>query len=282
MVFAMLTGCSDRPQSDLTSNEDSPDGGILVLSDSLKQHLLKQDSLSNELVQKVDSLTINLNSASNDIKVLKDKEQTLSLLKDILPLAVGVIALIVAICVAVRISNRISKMNGTIQKLESENKRSQEEKQSSVNNYRSQNMSKNQNEEISCLKSEITRLRNEIESLKKANTPVATYKKVESFQTKTLYAGKNSKKYFINPTDVKQETSVFKITLKSQNQGEFDIISIDKIRQRNDFELVVDFQGDNCLLNEAKRCETIQPGLCVKRPDGFWEVISKLKIKISK
>lgn len=280
MVFAVLAGCSGESQSDLANIEDS-NASIYVLSDSLKQHLQMQDSLSNELVLKVDSLTISLNQATNEITALKKKEKD-NLLKDILPLAIGVIALIVAICVAVCIGKRVSKMNGKILKLESENKRSKEENRSSVNNYRPQNMSKSQNEEISWLKSELTRLRNDIENPKKTNTPVVTYMKVESFQTKTLYAGKNSNQYFINPTDIIQETSVFKIKLISQDKGEFDIISIDKIKQRNDFEPVVDFQGNNCLLNEANKSETIQPGLCLKRPDGLWEVVSKLKIKISK
>lgn len=97
--------------------------------------------------------------------------------------------------------------------------------------------------------------------------------------SKHLYANSNSEEYFTTVLETKQDTCVYVIDLESETTGEFEIISIDKIKQRNGWERIVKYSG-NCMLNEAKGFKTIQPGLCQKHSDGIWKVTRNLEIKI--
>ncbi len=96
-----------------------------------------------------------------------------------------------------------------------------------------------------------------------------------------LYAKINSNKYFPEVKSSKEETCVFVITLKSETEGEFEIISLEKIKQRNGWEPVVDYSG-KCTINEAKHFSVDHKGRCIKMTNGMWMVIDNLKITLSK
>lgn len=96
------------------------------------------------------------------------------------------------------------------------------------------------------------------------------------------YTSINSGRYFMDVSDYKKETSVFRIEFKNQFEGEFDIISLDKIKSRNDWQDVVEYTG-NCIMADAGNCEVVSKGICKKiSNDNAWEVTRKLNIKISK
>ena len=97
------------------------------------------------------------------------------------------------------------------------------------------------------------------------------------------YANTNSKNYFLDISDTKQEASVYQIKFQSDTTGLFDIISLDKIKSRNDWQDVIEAQGD-CLMQEANRYERLEYGACkkVESSSPTWEVTKKLKIRIHK
>ena len=95
-----------------------------------------------------------------------------------------------------------------------------------------------------------------------------------------MYANTNSEEFFTSVVETKQETCVFDIYLSSQTIGEFDLISLDKIKQRNNWDRVVECKGD-CTIEEANTFKTEQKGKC-ELSDGTWKVVEKLKITISR
>ena len=99
--------------------------------------------------------------------------------------------------------------------------------------------------------------------------------------TKIGYANINSGVYFMELFDYKQETCVFTINFKGEDRGEFDIISLDKLKSRNGWQEVVEATG-NCTLAEANEFTRLDCGKCRKIDSNVWEVTQKLKIKIRK
>lgn len=98
---------------------------------------------------------------------------------------------------------------------------------------------------------------------------------------KVLYANPNSNEYFTNVVETKQDTCVYVINLESETKGTFDIISIEKIKQRNGWDSVINYDGD-CTINEATRYKRNSPGTCEKVSDDKWKVVERLNITILK
>ena len=90
----VLFGCNNNH----TTNEEHREDNIELLSDSLKEHIRKQNSLSQELVLKVDTLTQELNAAKDDIAKLQaaESKKTIDFWNG-LSLLLGIIAFIAAI-----------------------------------------------------------------------------------------------------------------------------------------------------------------------------------------
>ena len=64
-----MTGCDKNQSTQPNLNESN----VEMLSDTIKQQLVKQDSLSKDLLHQVDTLTTELNSAKAEIEQLKNK-----------------------------------------------------------------------------------------------------------------------------------------------------------------------------------------------------------------
>ena len=99
---------------------------------------------------------------------------------------------------------------------------------------------------------------------------------------RTGYAKVNSSKYFVEIFNSQQEDCVYKINFINKEEGEFDIISLGKIKTINDLKEVLDLTPDSCLLNEASRHEVVDKGQCKKIDGNTWEVTKKLVIKVFK
>lgn len=114
-------------------------------------------------------------------------------------------------------------------------------------------------------------------------TPPSTPPKPEQPKfSKEGYAKLNSGAFFLEILDSNQEGCVFHINFKSENKGEFDIISLDKIKSRNGWQEVVETTG-NCTMEDATSYKVEDKGICEKLSDGkTWEMKRKLRIKISK
>jgi hypothetical protein len=115
--------------------------------------------------------------------------------------------------------------------------------------------------------------------------PTKTNNKDESKEyqmpSKVGYANINNKTYFMEVLNSIKETCVYKITFKTQDSGNFDLISLDKIKYRNGWDEVIDYEGD-CSMEEASSYTLIEPGIIKKLEEGIWEVTKKLKIRVSK
>lgn len=96
----------------------------------------------------------------------------------------------------------------------------------------------------------------------------------------TEYAMHTKTDIFGDVAPSRQEGSLYVITSTQEGKGEFDIISLAKLKNQDGWDKVVDCSGD-CRLADATRYEVESPGLCEK-VDGGWKVTGKLKIKIFK
>lgn len=95
------------------------------------------------------------------------------------------------------------------------------------------------------------------------------------------YTEINKSKYFMEVFNTKKETCVYKISFRSSDSGYFDLISLDKIKSRNGWDDVIDYEGD-CSMEEAKSYIRLDYGEVEKYDDSVWEVTKKLKIRVTK
>lgn len=285
----VMAGC-DNSQS---VQQDHNVSNIEMLSDSLKHQLVKQDSLSKELLHQVDTLTTELNSAKAEIEQLKvsvEQKENQGLLWTILPMIIGSLALIIAIIVGICTRHDVEKedvksvLNDHLRKI---GLLDLKERVQSLMTNRSQQKGGYQVslDDINALQERIKILEGKVADVKhitSAPSPTKTnISQDKASISKHLYANSNSKEYFTNVLESKQDTCVYVINLKSETTGEFDIISIEKIKQRNGWDSVIEYTGD-CTINEAKSFKTNELGKCEKVSDGTWKVVEKLKITISK
>lgn len=143
-------------------------------------------------------------------------------------------------------------------------------------------------DDIINLQNKITDLESQLKDVLKSVSKLAST--VSKISTKSavvvpmqnhLYAKLNSDNYFTEVKSSKEETCVFDITLKSETEGEFEIISLDKIKQRDRWDSVVEYTG-NCTITDAQRFVVNHKGRCIKLPNEMWMVVEKLKITLSK
>jgi hypothetical protein len=80
--------------------------------------------------------------------------------------------------------------------------------------------------------------------------------------------------------DSNQEGCVFKITFTSPTSGRFNIISLDKIQSRNDWQKKVECIGDS--IREASDFSLVEEGICEKIDKDTWIVTKPLKIRLKK
>ena len=93
------------------------------------------------------------------------------------------------------------------------------------------------------------------------------------------YANINSGNIFTKIFDSAQESCVFSIKFKSATKGEFNIISLDKIKSRNMWQEIVEYTGS---IEDATSFKVEDYGICEKYDDVTWQVTKKLKIKLQK
>lgn len=284
-LLMVMAGCDNNQPTQPDSNVSN----IEMLSGSIKQQLVKQDSLSKELLHQVDILTTELNSAKSEIEQLRanvEQKETQGFLWNILPLIIGCLALIIAIIVGVCTRHDVEKDD--VRSIFNEHMRNiglsdvKRNVQLLMNNRNQQKVSNNVSiDDIVALEQRIKTLESKIANVGRPPVLPTPKNPDEPHMGKHLYANSNSKEYFTNVLETKQDTCVYVIDLNSATKGEFDIISIEKIKQRNGWDSVIEYTGD-CTINEAKSFKTNKRGKCEKVSDGTWKVIEKLKITISK
>ena len=97
---------------------------------------------------------------------------------------------------------------------------------------------------------------------------------------KVGYAKNDTGTYFTTIYESNQEGCVFKISFMSPTKGRFNIISLDKIQSRNDWQQKIECSGIS--IKEASDFRIEEEGLCEKIEENTWQVTKPLKIRLLK
>lgn len=294
IIFA-ISSC-DILDEDNSTKEEKEVTTIIELPDSVKQKIVAQDSLMMELVNKVDTLTAELNSANKDNAELKDKIDGLEKPKMAwqymtiftMLLSFIAIALTLIMCREGRIRDiaekrlndsinegRIHELSGKVNHLYSlQNKNS-----SNQNNYAPQ-----QGEmRLRNLEGKMDEVERKLRELCRKDSGVNNHRNTAStniVENKVGYAKVDSDKYFTHIYDSNQEGCAFKITFLSPTKGKFEIISLDKIQSKNDWQTKVKYSGVS--INEASNFTVEEYGECEKCDSETWIVTKPLMLKLNK
>lgn len=278
--------------------QDSVDSATPVegISQEIKNKIAAQDTLMNALVLKVDTLAQALSQAQKENAELKVQVAKLESPKStwgymtLASLAIAIIALVLSLlrkglsrervdeifCNNLDKSKRIAELKVAVSQL-----------QSRLNGVSlSVNTSlQNLDTRLRSVESSVSRLSSKTNETQNSPNPSVTHRQEQLRQTKDLeylrmgYANINSGNIFTKIFDSAQESCVFSIKFKSANKGEFNIISLDKIKSRNMWQEIVEYTGS---IEEATSFKVEDYGICEKYDDVTWQVTKKLKIKLIK
>lgn len=309
MFILSIVSCNHGTDDSQAGTKDS--FNIAGISEALKKHLTEQDSLSREMVAKIDSITIQLSNSKKQIESLQDEVKKIQEPGQVLACItlVALLLSLIALGIAfVRTRNTLDKKkakffineyieecyddpNTTIGKIKNLNARvkgiESRTRQTPIDNQgtSTNNSDINDFEKRLADLERIANLKNQRNDTQKLSSSDTNKQKAERQTkqegTKVAYANINTSNYFVDLLNSKQETCVFTITLKGTDQGEFNIISLDKLKSRNGWQDVVEATGD-CTMAEANSYDVIGLGQCKKIEDNAWEVTRKLRIKIRK
>lgn len=281
-------------------DQDSVDNAAPVegISQEIKNKNEAHDTLMNALVLKVDTLAQALSQAQKENAELKVQVAKLESPKStwgymtLASLAIAIIALVLSLlrkglsrekvdeifCNNLNKSKRIEKLKEAVSELKS-----------GLNGNRvslSVNTSlQNLDTRLRSVESSVSRLSSKTNEVQNSSNPSVAHRQEQSSQIKDLeylrtgYANINSGNIFTKIFNSAQESCVFSIKFKSENKGEFNIISLDKIKSRNMWQEIVEYTGS---IEEATSYKVEDYGICEKYDDVTWQVTKKLKIKLIK
>lgn len=287
-------------------NEESPKNRTEVsiikeLPDSLKKKIVEQDALMTELLNKVDTLTAELNTIKTENAELKEKLAELKSPRSIwayvsiCAFILGLIALIMALFKPKGIKEQ--KVYDIVKKCLDDSRRIKE-LQVQVknllslhhNNRTSQSGSSYEigyDARLRRLESQISRvvavLNTNKDGMEKSVTQPSTdiHKPHREPEYQKIGYAKNDKDmYFTTIYDSNQEGCVFEISFTSPSKGKFNIISLDKIQSRNDWQQKVECSGIS--IKEASDFLVEDDGICEKIDENTWQVTKPLKIRLLK
>ena len=280
--------------------QDTVDSAATVegISKEIKNKIAAQDTLMNALVLKVDTLAQALSQAQKENAELKVQVAKLESPKStwgymtLASLIIAIIALVLSLlrkglsrekvdeifCNNLDKSKRIAELKVAVSQL-----------QPGLNGNRVSlfvNTSlQNLDTRLRSVESSVSRLSSKTNETQNSSNPSVTHRQEQLRQTKDLeylrmgYANINSGNIFTKIFDSAQESCVFSIKFKSANKGEFNIISLDKIKSRNMWQKIVEYTGS---IEEATSFKVEDYGICEKYDDVTWQVTKKLKIKLIK
>lgn len=302
-AFAIFTVSSCGLFTDKNSSQDTENGAATVegISQELKNKLEAQDTLMQTLVLTVDTLAQALKEVQKENIALENKVAKLESPKSMwgymtfAAIALSILAVIVAfirskgitkeqageqIKHALDESKRINKLKDDVELLLSQRYRTANQSQNYAPQYSEARIRKIEDkldniEKIVCGSS----LRTQQMTSQTSNTSVPSHK--ESEYQKVGYARNDMDMYFTTIYDSNQEGCVFKITFTSLTEGKFDIISLDKIQSRNDWQQKIECSGD-VSIKEASNYRVEKEGNCMKIDENTWKVTKPLKIKLLK
>lgn len=287
-------------------NEESPKdltevSTIKELPDSLKKKIVEQDALMTELLNKVDTLTAELNTIKTENAELKEKLDELKSPRSIWAYVsicvfiLGLIALIMALFKPKGIKEQ--KVYDIVKKCLDDSRRIKE-LQVQVKNLLSLHHNNRTSQSGSSYEigydARLRRLESQIswvvavlntnkdgmeKSVTQPNTDIPKPHREPEYQ-KIGYAKNDKDMYFTTIYDSNQEGCVFEISFTSPSKGKFNIISLDKIQSRNDWQQKVECSGIS--IKEASDFLVEDDGICEKIDENTWQVTKPLKIRLLK
>lgn len=268
------------------------------ISQEIKNKIAAQDTLMNALVLKVDTLAQALSQAQKENAELKVQVAKLESPKStwgymtLASLVIAIIALVLSLlrkCLSrervdeifrnnLDESERIEKLKVAVSQLQSMLNRVSLSVNTSLPNLDTR---------LRSVESSVSRLSSKTNETQNSSNPSVTHRQEQLHQTKDLeylrmgYANINSGNIFTKIFDSAQESCVFSIKFKSANKGEFNIISLDKIKSRNMWQKIVEYTGS---IEEATSFKVEDYGICEKyeHDDVTWKVTKPLKIRLLK
>lgn len=287
-------------------NEESPKdltevSTIKELPDSLKKKIVEQDALMTELLNKVDTLTAELNTIKTENTELKEKLAELKSPRSIwayvsiCAFILGLIALIMALFKPKGIKEQ--KVYDIVKKCLDDSRRIKE-LQVQVKNLLSLHHNNRTSQSGSSYEigydARLRRLESQIswvvavlntnkdgmeKSITQPSTDIPKPHREPEYQ-KIGYAKNDKDMYFTTIYDSNQEGCVFEISFTSPSKGKFNIISLDKIQSRNDWQQKVECSGIS--IKEASDFLVEDDGICEKIDENTWQVTKPLKIRLLK
>lgn len=268
------------------------------ISQEIKDKIAAQDTLMNALVLKVDTLAQALSRVQKEnaeIKAQLAKLENPKSTRGYMTLASLVIAIIAIVLSLFKKgiskenvdeifsnnldkSKRISELRVAVSQLQSglsSNRVSQ-----SVNTSL-----QDLDARLRSVESSIFRLNSKTNEVQNISNPSVIHRQEQSHQTREPeflrigYANINSGNIFTKIVDSAQESCVFSIKFKSATKGEFNIISLEKIKSRNMWQEIVEYTGS---IEDATSFKVEDYGICEKYDDVTWQVTKKLKIRLTK
>ena len=297
VAISMLSSCDFF--KDKEANKDTQVNATTVegISQEIKNKIAAQDTLMNALVLKVDTLAQALTQAQKENTELKVQIEKLESPKStwgyltLASLVAAVIALVLSLLrkgVSREKVDEIFSYNLDKSKRIAELKVAVSHLQSEINNRVSQSLNtslQNLDVRLRSVESFIARLNSKPNEVYNMPTSSVSHrqeqprKPQEPEYIKKGYANINSGNIFTKIFDSAQESCVFSIEFKSAAKGEFNIISLDKIKSRNMWQEIVEYTGS---IEDATSFKVEDYGICEKYDDVTWQVTKKLKIKLQK
>jgi len=291
-----LSSCSIF-EDDKPSKEKEGLKTIVELPDSIKTKIVEQDALMTELLNKVDTLTKEMNSTKAEnadlrekLADLKNPNHTLTYVS-ICAILLALIALVAAFFnpkgvkegmvhdIVEKYFNdyKIKELRVNVNKLLSSQRNDKTPHTSSSFN------SDSRIQQLESQMSQVIQVVNNItEPQQQYTSPYQEPTRLckESEYQKVGYAKVDTDMYFTTIYDSNQEGCVFKITFNSKTKGKFNIIALDKILSRNDWQKKVECSGVS--IKEASDFRLEEEGICEKIDEINWKVTKPLKIRLLK
>lgn len=302
-VPIFLASCDLDGEPD--QREDKEVKIIEVFPDSVRQYMIEQDSLKRGLISMIDTLTAEMNASKKEIEQLQTEIKEIKSPGGVMAILAfcSLLFSISAILMSViRTRKKVDRwefkeltrqmVKEHLKELEFRMNRAENDIRGKGNGLSSSSHATSTKDSIDKQLQDIYSRLSKIENnnnVVTSNSPSYDYyTSKESAIAKepdflrTGYAKVNSSKYFVEIFNSQQEDCVYKIKFINKEEGEFDIISLSKIKTINDLKEVLELASGSCLLNEATTYTVIEKGRCKKIDDNTWEVTKKLVIKANK
>lgn len=265
----------------------------LVKQDSLKTILVKQDSLITELSSNVATLTKKLDALKTENKELSEKVEKIDNPKGIgIYISIGAFVLgLIAFIISLlkpkgikeeRVKDIIKRefdkfLSKSVSKQQQINKASIT---SSSDRKDYDKRIRQLEEQMNKAASSINYLNSLVQNLTAQNSTNQNPIAKEPEYQRVGYAKIDTGSYFTEIYDSYHEGCVFKISFTDCTKGKFNIISLDKLQSRNDWQQKVECTGIS--IKEASGFHVVNDGICEKIDEHTWEVKKPLKIQLIK